>query len=112
MEMVEGKDRPQELGPAEFDVKGGKTSGLLLRMLKSVFHTGCCVALDSGFCVLKALIALKKKGVFAAALIKNAGFGRPMSQASTFLNISKRRQLELLMPSLESSIKSNTPFGV
>ena len=69
MEMVEGKDRPKELGKAEFEHLG-KTVGLLLRMLKSIFHTGRYIILDSGFCVLKALIELKKRGVFAAALIK------------------------------------------
>ncbi len=70
MEMVEGKDRPRQLGPQEFDDEGGKTCGLLLRLLKPVFHTGRYVVLDSGFCVLKAIVALKKKGVFAGALIK------------------------------------------
>lgn len=34
------------------------------------FHSGHYVVLDSGFCILKALIALKQKGIFAAALIK------------------------------------------
>ncbi len=70
MEMVEGKDCPCELGPAEFNDVGGKTCGLLLRMLKPIFYTGHYVVLDSGFCVLQAIVALKEKGVFSAALIK------------------------------------------
>ena len=70
IELVEGKDRPSELGQPEFESLGGKTVGLLLRMLKSYFSTGRYVILDSGFCVLKALIELKKKGVYACALIK------------------------------------------
>jgi len=69
IELVEGKDRPKEMAPPEFE-NLGKTVGLLLRMLKSVFHTGRYVILDSGFCVLKALIELKKLGVYACALIK------------------------------------------
>eukprot|EP00804_Cyclotella_cryptica_P001269 CCRYP_012764-RA/>CCRYP_012764-RA protein AED:0.37 eAED:0.03 QI:0/0/0/0.5/1/1/4/0/472 len=48
----------------------GKTGGLLLRMLKSCFHSGRYVVLDSGFCVLKALVALHEKGIYAGALIK------------------------------------------
>ncbi len=38
--------------------------------LKPIFHTGCYIALDNGFCVLKAITALKKGGVLVAALIK------------------------------------------
>ncbi len=53
----------------------GKFGGLSLHMLKPIFYYGCYVFLDSGFCVLKTLIALKKKGVFATSLIINANFG-------------------------------------
>ena len=35
-----------------------------------VFHLGFMVILDSGFCVLNAIVELCKKGVFASALIK------------------------------------------
>ena len=69
IELVEGKDRPREMGRQEFDVLG-KTVGLLLRMLKSVFNTGRYIVLDSGFCVLKALIELRQNGLFGCALIK------------------------------------------
>ena len=44
--------------------------GLLLRMMKSYFSTDRYVIIDSGFCVLKGLIKLRKKGVFACAVIK------------------------------------------
>ncbi len=75
MEMVEGKDLPPKLGAPEVDVKGGgKTGGLLLHLLKSIFYSGHYVYLDIGFCELKALIALKKKGVFSATLIKKCRF--------------------------------------
>ena len=44
--------------------------GLLLRMLLPIFHLSFVVILDSGFCVLKGIVELHKKGVFASALIK------------------------------------------
>ena len=43
---------------------------LLLCLTRSLWGTGKIVVLDSGFCVLKSIIELKKKGVFSAALIK------------------------------------------
>jgi len=70
IEMVEGKDRHQDLGPPEFESVIDKTGGLLLRMLKSCFNSGRYVVLDSGFCVLKAIVALYEKGLYAGALIK------------------------------------------
>lgn len=39
-------------------------------MTEHLWHTGKVVILDSGFCVVKGLIELQKKGVFASALIK------------------------------------------
>jgi hypothetical protein len=39
-------------------------------MLQSYFTTGRYDILDSGFCVLKALIELKKVGLFACVVIK------------------------------------------
>jgi hypothetical protein len=69
MELVEGKDRPREMGTEEFSVFG-KTAGLLLRMLRSYFGTGRYIILDSGFCVLKGLVELRRLGLYACALIK------------------------------------------
>ncbi len=49
----------------------GKTTGLLMHMLTMYFTTERrYVVLDSGFCVLRALIELKKVGLFACAVIK------------------------------------------
>ena len=48
----------------------GKTTGLLFRLCSSLFGSSTVVILDSGFCVLKAIIELKKRGVYAAAVIK------------------------------------------
>jgi hypothetical protein len=69
LELVEGKDRPRELGPKEFDSEGA-TVGLLKHLTKSIWYSGRAIVLDSGFCVLAGLVALRLVGVFAAALIK------------------------------------------
>ena len=69
MELVEGKDAPPERGDPEHN-NMGKTVGLLLRLTKPISGTGKLVILDSGFCVLKAIIELRKVGVFASAVIK------------------------------------------
>ena len=68
MEMVEGKDYPPQIQERFRD--SGKTSRLLMRMLECYFTTGRYVILDSGFCVSKALVELKKVGLFACAVIK------------------------------------------
>ncbi len=77
------------MGKPEYEVEHGKTSGLLLWLTKYIHHLARYVVLDSGFCVLKGLISLVKSGVFACALIKNAGTGLPtakvMSLTSTLL---------------------------
>ena len=70
IDLVEGKNRPQQLGIQQYD-NFGSTVGLLLHMLSPIYHKGFIVILDSGFCVLKGIIELRKKGVFASALIKN-----------------------------------------
>lgn len=54
---------------SEFGDKG-KTVGLLLRMTRPIWYKGFVVVLDSGFCVLKGIVELAKKGVYGAALIK------------------------------------------
>ena len=69
VDLREGKDRPRNLGNKEFD-EMGKTTGILLRLTKPFWHSGKVFVLDSGFCVLKSLIELQKKGLYAAALIK------------------------------------------
>jgi hypothetical protein len=74
IELVEEKDSPPQVA-REFTANG-KTGGLLLRMLRSYHHTARYVVLDSGFCVLKAIIDLQKVGVYSCALIKNGSTGR------------------------------------
>ena len=60
VEFVEGKEHPRQSGPLEFEELGRKTVGLFLRMTKSYFANGKHVILDSGLCVLKGLIQLRK----------------------------------------------------
>jgi hypothetical protein len=79
MELVEGKDHPPQI-PERYS-KHGKTTGLLMQMLVLYFMTGRYVVLDSGFCVLRALIELKKVGLFVcgdqeALLLAGNGAGR------------------------------------
>ncbi len=54
-ELVEGKDRPQEIGAPEYDDLGGKTVDLLLHLLKDYFGLVCYFVWDSGVCFLKAI---------------------------------------------------------
>jgi hypothetical protein len=51
-------------------------------MLKLYFSAGKWVIIDSGFCVLKAIIELKRHGIYTCALIKKRRFwpsGIPMT---------------------------------
>ena len=61
MELVEGKDEPPEREAVKAFKKYGKTAGLLLRMCEPLFGSLKVVILDSGFCVLKGIIELKKR---------------------------------------------------
>jgi hypothetical protein len=74
IKLVEGKDAPAALTHARPFESIGKTAGLLLRMLQSYFGTGRYIVLDSGFCVLKAIVELKRHGLFGCALIKKRRF--------------------------------------
>jgi hypothetical protein len=69
VDLREGKDRPTEAGSKEYD-ELGKTTGTLMRLTKPVHGTGKLFVLDSGFCVLEALVQMRKVGVFAHALVK------------------------------------------
>ena len=71
IELVEGKDAPRAAAhPKPKHNNDGNTVGLLLRILQPIFTKGYVVVLDSGFCVLKGIVELKKRGVYASALIR------------------------------------------
>ena len=69
MELVEGKDRLSEAPPREFNNKS-KIVGIVLCMTRPIWHRAKCFILDSGFCVLKAIVELQKEGVYASAVVK------------------------------------------
>ena len=69
LELVEGKDCPTRAPPKEHKEKG-KTVGLCLRLTKALQGSGSIVVMDSGFCVVKAIVELRKIGIFSHALIK------------------------------------------
>ncbi len=68
IDLVEGKDQPPNK-PKDFQDMG-KTVGTMLRLTRSLDSTGTIVIMDSGFCVLKGLIEMRKRGVFGSAMIK------------------------------------------
>ena len=74
LELCEGKDQPPQLNNKQFDDLG-KIVGTLLRLTEPVWGSGKVFIIDSGFCILKAIIELQKKGIFAVALIKNVDIG-------------------------------------
>ena len=67
MKIVEGKDAPPQLNTTP---SKKKTAELMKELCTAILHTGKILVLDSGFCVLEALVELKKAGVFAHAVIK------------------------------------------
>ena len=85
VELVEGKDRPVELGPKEFEDRG-KTVGLMVRMSQNLWNTGKVVTMDSGFSVSKGILAMREKGVFGQALIKPRGRGWPVMVPGKYID--------------------------
>ncbi len=111
LEMMERKDWPLQLGPPEYDDIGGKRTGLLLCMLSSIFHFSRYVALDRGFCVLQTLIKLKKKGVFAATLMKKQRYWPTLVPGAHTIDYFKGKAVGSIILSLASSMSSNIRFG-
>ena len=101
VDLREGKDRPRHLGEKEHDNKG-RTIGTLLHLTEPVWGTGKIVVLDSGFCVLQGLIELKKKEVYAHALIKKDDIGQNMFLVIMSSLISPGNRWVMQMPSVEN----------
>ena len=73
MEIVEGKDQPSqgEHGTVEFEKEFGlKVAALVVRMTKSIWGTGRCVLMDSGFGYIPCIVQLKNKGLFSTMVVK------------------------------------------
>ena len=98
--LCEGKDHPQHMDKKEYDELGA-TVGTLLRLTKPVHGCGKVFVLDSGFCVLKALVELKKKGVFPMCSSRNVAIGQGMFQETILSRISQMRKWERQMQSKE-----------
>ena len=59
------------MGRPEFETSPNmKTVGLMLRLTRARWSTGKAVIIDSGLCVLKGLLEMRKRGVYGSALIK------------------------------------------
>jgi hypothetical protein len=68
--LVEGKDAPSpRLRPPKYP-GAEKTVALLMEMCEPIVAKGMVVILESGFCVLEGLVALRRMGVYASAVIK------------------------------------------
>ena len=75
VELVEGKDRPKEIGKPEFEADYGATGWLMMRMTKPLFGTGKAVVMYSGFFVLKGVVGILAHGVYGTGVInKNTYF--------------------------------------
>ena len=68
-EIAEVRDFPREHKIPEFD-DIGTTLVTMLRLTRPIWNCVKVVIMDSGFCVTKGLVEIRKKGVFGVALIK------------------------------------------
>ena len=107
MEMVKGKQRPNELPSPPAN---RRTIHLLLSLCKSIYGAGKLVILDSGFCVLQGLIELRKVGVFAAALIKKRRYWPKYVQGD---KIDRHfENIEVGKTDSWSGILDDVPYGI
>ena len=74
IELVEGKGRSPQKEKEIFEERIKATS-LLLRLYKSIFVMRRVVIIYSGFCVLQAIVELRKMSVVSAAVIKKDATG-------------------------------------
>ena len=59
------------MGRPEFETSSNmKTVGLIIRLTRALCSTGKAVIMDSGFCVLKGLLEMRKRTVCGSTLIK------------------------------------------
>ncbi len=70
MELVEGKNRPPQLGPLQHVEAHGKLCGLVLRAAEGIKGTNRVIGMDSGFGVLAALPELRKRGLHCTIVMK------------------------------------------
>ena len=80
-------------------------------MLERYFSAGRYVILDSGFCVLKVIVELKKEGLYAGALIKKQRYCTSLVSGKKLMHTSTINKLARPMPSAVSSTTLSTSFG-
>jgi hypothetical protein len=68
MELFRARTEDEPVPPDETDF--GKMGALVLRMTKPLYGTGTAVIMDSAFCVVKAVLEMRRRGVFAATVVK------------------------------------------
>ena len=99
VELVEGKDHPQQIKEKWSEL--GKMTGLLMRLLSSYFAMGRYVVLGSGFCVLRALIELKKVGLYVCAVIRKRRFWPAMVPGDKMLQAFEDAHVDTSMAILD-----------
>ena len=104
-QIVEGEDRPKQLGP-KIHSELGRTFGLML-----LFSTGKAVVIDSGLCVANFIFALAAKGVYAVALIKKRRYW-PKSVAGDLIEQNFAYKEVGGVDMLEASTEDGKPFRV
>ena len=70
IEIVEGKDRPPQLGPLQHVQAHGLLGGLILRAADTIKGSNRCIGMDSGFQSLPALAELRKRGLHGSMVMK------------------------------------------
>ena len=69
VQIVEGRDHPCERRRPDYG-EIGNTVGKMMWCTRHIWNCEKVVIVDSGFCVTKGLVDLRKKGVFGSELIK------------------------------------------
>ena len=96
IELVEGKDAPCAAAhPKPKHNNHGNTVGLLLHILQPIFTKGYVVVLDSGFCVLKGIVELKKRECMRQHSSKSIAIGRSTSRVMTLSHTLMTRMLAI-----------------
>jgi len=85
MDLIEGKDVPPQHASKEF-AELGKTVGMMLRLAKPLFGTSSVLVMDSGFCIVKGLVELKKGVCLQASLSRSDATGLAMFQVTKWWN--------------------------
>ena len=71
-DIVDGRDHPIPMGQPVFETSPNmKMVGLVLQLTRALWSTGKAVIINSGFCVLKGLLEIRKRGGLWNCIDKN-----------------------------------------